>query len=262
MKAFYQHSFSKEQCRMGSSLAYNLHFHHQIEAVFMFEGRAKAIVDGREYELVAGDTLVVFPNQLHEYKVGEGEQYFITIFSPELLPDFKDIFYGCLPENNVYSTECGDSLLYDIAKKLPEVKVSDNKYKEQMFRGLITAFFGYLLSKMTLIKAKSGDLSVVRQILNYCNENYKSDISLSDVADHLHVSKYYVSHLLNDRLNISFSGYLNSLRVADAVTLLENGKNDMTEVAQLSGFNTARTFNRAFKEVYGMSPSTYRKIKY
>ena len=227
----------------------------------MFSGRVKTIVDGVEYDLESGDVLVVFPNQLHEYKIGEGEEFFITIFSPERLPEFKDIFYGMLPENNVFSTGNKNDLLYNIAKKLPELKDSDNRFKDQMFRGLIAAFLSEILSKMVLAKAKSGDLSVVRQVLDYCNENYTNDISLEDVATYLHVSKYYISHLLNDKLSVGFNGYINSLRVADAVFLLDSGKSDMTEVAQASGFNTVRTFNRAFKEIYGMSPSMYKKLK-
>ena len=261
MKAFYQHTFPKEQCLVRRCLAYKLHFHHQIELVYMFEGSAKAVVDGTEYSIGAGDVLVVFPNQLHEYKVAEGEVFFITIFPPEILPEFKELFYGMIPKSNVLSTGNKNEMLKYIAERLPVIKESDNKYKEHMYRGLIAAFFGELLSELEFVKAKNGDLSVVRQILSYCNKNYLNDISLEEAAEYLHVSKFYVSHLLNDKLNISFNGYINSLRVADAVAMLDDGGVDMTEIAQKSGFNTVRTFNRAFKDIYGVSPTMYKKMK-
>ena len=93
----------------------------------------------------------------------------------------------------------------------------------------------------------------------FCNENYKTEISLEQVAKNLHISKYYISHLLNDKLNISFSEYINSLRVADAVVMLEEGQYGMSEIAERCGFNTLRTFNRAFSMVYNMPPSQYKK---
>ncbi|MBQ4117265.1 MAG: helix-turn-helix transcriptional regulator, partial [Clostridia bacterium] len=93
----------------------------------------------------------------------------------------------------------------------------------------------------------------------FCNENYMNNIYLEDAAEALHVSKYYISHLLNNKLNISFNDYINSLRITDAVYLLEKKEGGITEIAQRCGFNTARTFNRAFKSVYGVSPSAYKR---
>ncbi len=259
MKATYQHNFKKAQCRIGNNLDYKLHFHHQVELVYMFKGEGTAVIDGKELTLKSGDILTVFPNQLHEYKYCSDEQFFITIFKPEILYDFKDIFYNMLPESNVYSTDNKNTFLYDLAYRLPEISKAENIYYNQIYKGLLYAFFGELFSKINLVKAKSADLSVLKSVLNYCVENYKNDISLNSVSTNLHVSKYYISHLLNDKLGISFNEYINSLRIADAVILLEQGKPDITEIAQISGFNTVRTFNRAFKSIYGQSPTQYKK---
>lgn len=260
MIAFYQHDLKIGQCRIRHSLEFKLHFHHHIELVYMLKGKGTAIVEGTEYKLRPGDILTVFPNQLHEYKDAENEEFFITIFKPELLPEYRDIFYNMVPEKNLFSDDGKNSFLFNTVSNLLEAYKSDKLFKEQIFKGLLTAFFGELFSNITLTKAKTADLSVLKSVLLYCNENYLNDISLSDVAEHLHISKYYVSHLLNDKLNIGFNTYINSLRVSEAVLHLEDGSTDMTEIAQKCGFNTVRTFNRAFKSIYGIPPCKYKNI--
>lgn len=259
MKAFYQPDVNFKLSKIGHSIGFKLHFHHQVEFVYMLKGSGKALIDGTEYQMKVGDVLVVFPNQLHEYRAFEDEEYYIAIFKPEILPDFKDIFYNMIPESSVYSTNNENQLLYQTVVALSTLHKKDNKYAEQVYKGLLTAFFGELFSTIELTKNKKTDLSMIKSVLAYCNENYKKDISLNSVANELHISKYYVSHLLNDKLKLGFNDYVNTLRISDAVELLDSGGSDMTEIAQKSGFNTVRTFNRAFKSVYGVSPSQYKK---
>lgn len=260
VKALYQHQFKYKYCHIGRSLAYMLHFHHHVEVVYMLEGEGRAIIEGKEYTLIPGDVLTVFPNQIHEYKTGKNEKYFITIFEPELLPAFKEIFYTMIPQCNVVATKNENRLLYDIAINLSSLLKKDNVYSYQIYQGLLNAFFAELLPMISLKKASSEDISVLKALLLYFSENYLNDISLDDAAKALHVSKYYLSHLLNGKLNISFNDYLNSLRIADSVGLLEKGELDMTEIARACGFNTARTFNRAFKSIHGMPPGRYKKM--
>lgn len=259
MKAVYLFDSKQSQCRLRRSLEFKMHFHHQVEVVYMLKGECTAIVEGEEFLLRSGDILTVFPNQIHEYKDGKNEEFFISIFQPEILPDFKDLFYNMVPVKKVYSTENQNEFLLDLARKMPELYQKDNDYKEPVYRGLLTAFFGELFSVYPLKKAKSADMSVLKSVLLFCNENYLNTIYLEDAAEALHVSKFYISHLLNNKLGISFNDYVNSLRITDAVYLLEKKEGGMTDIAQRCGFNTARTFNRAFKSVYGMSPSKYRR---
>lgn len=259
MRPFYQHNVIREQCKIRHSLTYKLHFHHHVEVVYMLKGKCTAIVEGVEHLLLPGDILTVFPNQQHEYIDAEGELFFITIFKPEMLTDFKDIFYNMVPESNVYHSENKNQLLHDIAVNLPVMFLQEKKYRDQIYKGLLSVFFGELFSIIALKKTSSADLSTVKVLLGYCNDNYLGEITLESAANALHVSKYYISHLFNDKLKVSFNDYINSLRTADAVAMIESGVRSVTEIAQKCGFNTVRTFNRAFKSIYGMTPSEYKK---
>jgi YesN/AraC family two-component response regulator len=82
---------------------------------------------------------------------------------------------------------------------------------------------------------------------------------LQTIADELHISRYYISHLFGQRLHIGFSDYINSLRVRSAAEMLKSGNKTITEIAYAVGYNSVRTFDRCFLKVRGMTPKEYRE---
>ena len=56
---------------------------------------------------------------------------------------------------------------------------------------------------------------------------------------------------------MTFSMYLNHIRVNKAIDLIQNTDLSMTEIAMNCGFETIRNFNRVFKEIMGCTPSEY-----
>ena len=77
----------------------------------------------------------------------------------------------------------------------------------------------------------------------------------------LHLNKYYISHLFSSKLGIRFNDYVNSLRVSQACRLLRDTEMPITEISDAVGFNTQRTFNRAFARFRGCSPGEYRRTR-
>jgi AraC-like DNA-binding protein len=59
---------------------------------------------------------------------------------------------------------------------------------------------------------------------------------------------------------VSFTEHINSLRLKDAITLLEQTDLPMETISERAGFGTVRTFQRQFKTKYDMSPYDYRKL--
>ena len=95
-------------------------------------------------------------------------------------------------------------------------------------------------------------------MLSYCFENYKENISLDEMAKQLHVSKYYISRLFSDKIKISLNNYINMLRVNDAKERLVKTADSVTEIGIQVGYNTIRSFNRAFLAQTGIQPREYR----
>ena len=90
----------------------------------------------------------------------------------------------------------------------------------------------------------------------------EGDIRLNDLAEKLEIPSHHLSQVINDRLGQNFFEFINSYRVREARKLLKDPDNkDLTilHVAFESGFNNKTSFNRAFKEEIGTTPSKFRK---
>ena len=66
---------------------------------------------------------------------------------------------------------------------------------------------------------------------------------------------------MSNKLHIGFNDYINSLRVSNACKHLLKTDLSITEISEIVGFNTLRTFNRAFVKQMGITPSDYRTKK-
>ena len=97
------------------------------------------------------------------------------------------------------------------------------------------------------------------QILCYIVEHaLDSDISLLGVADHFDISVRTVNRIMKERMNTTYKGYISMLRLTRACELLKENNQDIQSVALDVGYYNVTSFNRLFKETYGMSPREYR----
>lgn len=96
------------------------------------------------------------------------------------------------------------------------------------------------------------------KLMQYINENYKGEISLSGAAQVLHMNSNYVSQLFKKESGITFVHYVTQKRLEDAKELLTNTKKPLTDIALEVGFNDTFHFIKTFKKVTGMTPGQYR----
>ena len=89
------------------------------------------------------------------------------------------------------------------------------------------------------------------------------ELTIQDLAAAVHSNRTYVSQCINRRTGLSFSQLVTRYRVENAELILrsENYSSDHEAIAdamELSGFNSDKTFYRAFKEITGETPLQYR----
>ena len=87
------------------------------------------------------------------------------------------------------------------------------------------------------------------------------EISLNTIAKDLGLSHTAVSRAVNESRGLSFSKYINQLRIQEAKLRLKDPVNSHLKIAAIAfdcGFGAISTFNTAFKEFTGISPKEYR----
>jgi AraC-like DNA-binding protein len=90
----------------------------------------------------------------------------------------------------------------------------------------------------------------------------RSELRLDTLAERLGLSRHHLSQVLNEQLGLNFFEYVNALRIAEAQELLRNTSRrqlNIIEVAYEVGFNNKVSFNKAFKNTTGLTPSEFRQ---
>jgi YesN/AraC family two-component response regulator len=110
---------------------------------------------------------------------------------------------------------------------------------------------------------KSGwQQELIGQIQTHLQEHYRDpSLSLASMADTFHFSDAYLSVLIKSKLGLSFSEYVEELRMNEARTHLATSALPVQEIGRRVGYSLPNTFLRAFKRLNGVSPSHYRKLR-
>ena len=106
-----------------------------------------------------------------------------------------------------------------------------------------------------------------KMLLGYMKERkpyLEEDITLKNLAEELSIQPYHLSIIINERLHQNFFNFINTYRIEEVINKLsdpaESNKN-ILNIAFESGFNSKSSFNIAFKNITGMTPTEYKKLK-
>lgn len=235
------------------------HIHPHLELIYTIKGSSVATLDNQDFLMDEGDLFLSFPNQIHYYHDCTPRKGYIVIFSPDLFKDLKDIFQNNIPVSPIIQSSILPADTRERLKKLIKKNNSENLYDRVAAKGYLLALLGEILPLMALTP-HSSDHDSIKNLLNYCSENYTEELTLDTLAKELHLSKYYISHIFKERMNIGFNDFINKLRIEHACSLLKES-GSITDVAFSSGFSSIRTFNRVFLQNMGMTPRDYIKTK-
>lgn len=99
-------------------------------------------------------------------------------------------------------------------------------------------------------------------VLRFIASNYtNSELDLECVVKGTGANRNKVNEVLKAELNMTFTGYLNKLRLTEAARLLaENNSATVAEIAYSVGYANVSYFNRLFKEEYGCTPKSFRLV--
>ena len=98
-------------------------------------------------------------------------------------------------------------------------------------------------------------------LLQYMRTHYAEHLQLKELAKKFYLNPTYCSELFNKKLGISFSRYLNQLRINHCCTLLRTSAKSVEEIADQTGFADSTHFHKIFKSITGVTPGHYRKTR-
>lgn len=173
------------------------------------------------------------------------------LFLPGIFKGLFQNFFDVQPESPVITDI--DSSVKLAFKEL----LSCTDFTEQVAWTML--IFSKLIKKLNLTHKQSIPVAgLTKKITTYISLNFKENITLDLLAKEFCVSKFYISHTFSEKLKVSLSEYVSSIRAKYAAEQLLSTDDSITNIALNSGFSSQSTFNRTFLKIYGMSPREYR----
>lgn len=99
----------------------------------------------------------------------------------------------------------------------------------------------------------------IQSILNKVESHYAEKISLHELAQNEFISASYLSRIFKKQLGISFTQYLQEIRLKHALEDLVHTNQPIEQIAIKNGFTDVKSFRELTKRFYGLTPAAYRK---
>ena len=100
---------------------------------------------------------------------------------------------------------------------------------------------------------------LIKQALEYIENNTEKDISLNEISEKLNISSYYFSKLFKEETGEGFVEFLTKKRVDKAKEMLKDPTKSIKEVGSDCGYSDPNYFSRIFKKATGMTPTEYKE---
>lgn len=241
-------------------MTFPLHLHPQLELFFGLEGETRVTVRDKTELITPGTLVVIAPNQMHSYESqSETSRAALVICDLSLVGGYADILLREHPERPFLPPE---RLHPNVGFALGALMAESREGREEraVLAPLVQLLLARVLPQLLLTRNRSADFKeLTYQIAQYTASHFSEPMTLGALARELGVSRYHLSHVFSEKIGQSFPSYLTSLRLDAACGLLRETGRTVTEIAADCGFESQRTFFRAFKARYDTTPAAFRR---
>lgn len=251
--------------------------HFAFEIMIILEGTQRTEFEGRSYDFVEGDIILIPPGTSHENSCvsKEGMRYFCVHFDIDDPGIQQNLLMYCpikLSKDNDFFQEI-ERVLYTYIKLLEkdDFSLREKLLIEKLLIELVLSLLDYATfeqEKMatsdnsTLVLAKSIADTIqqnFRSFTEYPLEENRQLISMNYIAASLNISESTMLKVFRKVYSVSPKKYLDQLRYNQSKFLLHQPKLSVNEIAEIIGYQNLSHFSRQFKKWSNLSPKEYRE---
>lgn len=249
-----------------------LHWHDYCEVEFICSGRGDHYLNNVYHEISPGSVYMLTPMDFHSVNAKAGEElvlYHIQFGSSTLgsslmqriSQDREQLGRGFSVQLTGHEA---DSIRTDFEQLLAEFD-ERNSDGVMMMRACLERLCIRILRMMESdapsapTPAPVNENAAVKSAIQYVQYNFRSPITLNEMAKMVHLSCNYFGELFRTHMGVSFGEYLRSRRLECAHRLLADTELSISEIARESGFRTMSHFSETFRRRYGVTPTEFRR---
>lgn len=244
------------------------HWHSEFEIIRVISGKLNVRLNRREFIATKGDIVFVNSETVHG-AFPDNCIYECIVISHELL-NVNDKMCGelisDLVDNDVLINDHfkdKDGEIVKAINNLFDIMSSNTSYFEAI--GALYTVFGVIIREK-LYKSSSGFAkedtvknSKLKKVLSYMRKNYKSQLTLEEIAQVAGMSPKYFCYFFKEMTQKTPINYLNAYRIECAARKLLTTDSSVTDIAYNCGFNDLSYFIKTFKSIKGITPNGLRK---
>ncbi len=253
---------------------YPIHFHDDMEVVYVLEGSVTMRNGYYTYSLRQGDIYILNDREMHSFE-STGEDNMVMMLQLDLT--YFARYYDNL-KNNFFVTDTEDDhdesldvLKNILARIMMEVLQKGYGYEHKVIESAhnliacLMADFQYFVMEDGKFKNETKNkgnkilAGRLNRITDYMYDNYNRKLTLSEIAEREHLSIYYLSHIIKEATGLSFQDLLSYIRVEESEKLLLGTNKKIGAIAEETGFSAVRYYIKHFEQWFGMHPLEYRK---
>lgn len=168
----------------------------------------------------------------------------------------------------IYDTLKIKTIIFEFAKTVALLSSDYASYSEDDLNDIwleikaITShneLFDYCYGIASNIANQSAEKININAIIQYIENNYMNQISLTSLSHKTYCSRNYLSTVFKESLGMDFTSYLQDFRMKKAAELLLGNQDTLSAIAEKVGYHDIKTFRRIFEKHYGMLPSEFRQ---
>lgn len=234
------------------------HWHDYFELEVVLGGHGEHIYNNTKYTLSRGSVYLMSFYDFHELQAQEDMLMLKLQFNENVLPkQLNDFLF--LSRNRFCCTVDENEILHII--KLFDILKREEKqsglFSELLIKNLIAEII------ITVIRNSSQDENVViptllQKAVAHIHNNFREPLTLGALAKKCNVTPNYLGAQFSKKMGISFSDYLNTVRLRYACNLLDSTDLSGKEIAFACGYNSVEYFGYIFKKTLGTSPLNYK----
>lgn len=247
--------------KYGGDWHSTLHSHSCVELFYVVGGLGQFRIGELILSVSAGDLVLVNPGVEHtEFSYNANPLEYIVLgveglcVSPAGEGDSRYAlvnFQGSV-----------DEVLSILRGLLSEIETKPPKY-ETVCQNLMEILMVRLSRRagisMTLAPAASRTNKECAMIRRYLDVHFKESISLDQLAEMTHLSKYHMVRSFTQEYGVSPINYLISRRIRESRYLLSKTDHSLSQISHMLGFSSPSYFSQSFKKAEGQSPLEYRR---
>lgn len=272
MKSYYQdlsyklsqNSLSTLQMK-GVEIVFDIHHHEEYEIVFINSGFGKRIIADKVQTYNDGDFILVNNFVPHTwYPCMSKAKVTVVQFKKTLIdllikfPEFNHLarFFNQLKTFAQLHTP--DQYTLSILEKIHQATSIDKLFLLIHLLDQISTSQYQSIEVTSFVNYSNEQQKRINIILEHIHENFRTTLKLEEVASKHNMSVSNLCKFFKKHTAMTFSAYLNLLRIQSCCFMLENTDHSISTIAYENGFNNIAYFNRIFLGEMGCSPKQFR----